>query len=1211
VGKYWTVIDDARVKGIPVTGIAQKLGAVLCFAAAAARIIFPGDAHAEEVSADALVRGLESLRDDSTRTNALIERLTGDQAEPSGLPVEALLKLLEALPPEPTISAPDAAIDPQAVEFFERSVRPVLAEHCFSCHGPEKQKNELRVDSRAALLQGGAGGAAINPGDAAGSLLIQVIAYTGDIQMPPTQKLPQEAIDALTHWVAMGAPWPGGDQTASANLQTMDSRIADARASHWAFQPVQNAPVPAVTNTGWSDAALDRFILKKLEEAGLSPSPRADKRTLIRRATFGLHGLPPTPEEVESFEADESPEAYARLIDRLLASPRYGERWGRYWLDVARYADTRGYVFQQEREFAFSYTYRDYVIRAFNEDVPYDQFIMHQLAADRMDLGEDKRPLAALGFLTLGRHFLGNIHDITDDRIDVVTRGLQALTVSCARCHDHKYDPIPSSDYYSMYGIFRSSYEPDEPPRIEEPDPEDPQYQDYVKEVAAKEQAVQDYLTSLHLELLTHARERVGDYLLAAWEAREMDDEPLRALARDNDLHWQLVQQWRDYLKKKAEAHDPVFAPWTAFTALAPEAFETEAPALATRFAASESTEPPINPRVAEAFNGAAPTSMAEVAERYGRVLKKTGEEWAELLAGRAQIAQQDGTPELSLPPGLPDPNAEALRLVLYVDSPASIPAGQVEDLRDVPTRNRIRDLRNAVARVKATHPGRPDCAMAMYDAENPFAPYVFERGKPDNKGEEVPRQYLAIFATDERKPFDNGSGRLELAQAIANRDNPLTARVMVNRVWMYHFGKPLVASPSDFGVQSDPPTHPDLLDHLAWQFMENGWSVKWLHRAMMLSEAYQQESFDRPDGHAADPENRLLWRQNRRRLDFEAMRDAVLAAAGHIDLTMGGPSVEITAKPFPLRRTVYSHIERQNLPGMFRTFDFAGPDAHSPRRYFTTVPQQALFLMNSRFIIEQARALMTRPELGGDLSDEQRIAELYELTQQRAPESGEVEMGLAFLARTAESGPPPPPPAPTWEYGCGRVDEAAGKVTGFAVLPHFSDNAWKGGPSLPDPALGWVSLNSHGGHPGDDNHAAIRRWIAPLDAVVAIEGHLRHGSEQGNGVLGYIVSSRTGIVWSGSVHNGEIETDARDITVRSGDTLDLVVACQGDTGFDGFTWHPRIWVTKTSDEATFIREWLSRLDFEGPAPAMPEPLKPWEQYAQVLLLTNEFMFVD
>jgi len=1160
-----------------------------------------------------LVRAVESFERDTGNREALIALLEGGGPVAAGLPVNELLQALGAPPLEPATPAPDSApVDPQAAEFFERHVRPLLAERCYSCHGTEKQKNGLRADSRAALLQGGATGAAIQPGDAANSLLIQVIGYAGEIQMPPSEKMPQEAIDALTHWVAIGAPWPGGGNAVAAGApKSMEARIDEARANHWAFQPVQNPPVPDAANGEWSDSAVDRFILRKLEDAGLSPSPKADKRTLIRRATFDLHGLPPTPGEVEAFVYDASPDAFAKLVDRLLASPRYGERWGRYWLDVARYADTRGYVFQQEREFAFSYTYRDYVIRSFNEDLPYDQFILHQLAADRMELGDDKRPLAALGFLTLGRHFLGNVHDITDDRIDVVTRGLQGLTVACARCHDHKYDPIPSADYYSMYGIFRSSYEPDDPPLIEQPDPDDPQYQAYEKEVAEKEQAVQDFLTSLHVELLTHARERVGDYLLAAFEARAMEDEPLRALARDRELHWQLVQQWRDYLKKNAEAHDPVFAPWTAFAVLAPESFAAEAPALAARIAANEDAERKVNPRLAEAFKGDPPKSMAEVAGRYGSVLEKAGREWTDLLASRAQIAQQGGTSELALPSGLPDPDAEALRQVLYSNSPANIPAGQVEALRDVPTRNRIRDLRNAVARVKATHPGRPDCAMALYDAEKPFDPYVFERGKPENKGKAVPRQYLAILAKDGREPFGDGSGRLELAKAIANRKNPLTARVMVNRVWMYHFGKPLVASPSDFGVQSDPPTHPELLDYLAWQFMENGWSVKSLHRTMMLADAYQQESFDRAEARAVDPENRLLWRQNRRRLDFEAMRDAILAAAGQIDFTMGGPSVDITEEPFPLRRTVYSRVERQNLPGMFRTFDFAGPDAHSPRRYFTTVPQQALFLMNSPFIIEQAQTLMARPELSAEPSDEKRIEVLYELTQQRQPEPEEVEMGLAFLAKTAERGPPPPPPGPTWAYGYGRVDEAAGTVASFTVLPHFSGDTWQGGPKLPDPALGWVSLNAQGGHPGDDDRAAIRRWIAPLDGTIAMEGHLRHRSGNGNGVKGYVVSSRSGIVWSGTAQNGEIETDAKGIVVQKGDTLDLVVACQGDTSFDGFTWHPRIWVTQTSDEATFIREWLSRLDFEGPAPKRPDPLKPWEQYAQVLLLTNEFLFVD
>lgn len=1160
-----------------------------------------------EALVDKLTGFVQRLETDAAAREAARDALK----DSASAPAQAVQDLLRALDQG---SAPQAPPDTELSEFFERQIRPLLAEHCISCHGPDKQKNELRLDSREAVLRGGVSGPAVATGDPAASLLVQVIDYAGDIQMPPQGKLPDEAVEAVRHWIAAGAPWPAGaGQSTTLSPKSMEEKIAEARATHWAFQPVTDPAPPEVANPDWSAAAVDRFILKKLEGAGLQPSPCADKRTLIRRVTFDLHGLPPAPQEVEDFVNDNSPGAYATLVDRLLASPHYGERWGRYWLDVARYADTRGYVFQMERDFPFSYTYRDYVIRAFNEDLPYDQFLIQQLAADRLDLGDDKRPLAALGFLTLGRHFLGNVHDITDDRIDVVTRGLQGLTVSCARCHDHKYDPVPIEDYYSLYGIFRSSVEPEELPRIEEPDPSDLQYQDYQKALHAAEQAVKDFLNGLHADLLTQARSRAGDYLLAAWEARSMtEDEPLRALARDKDLHWQLLQRWRDFLNVKAQGHDLVFAPWTTFAALAPESFEAEAPVLAARFAANEDKEHPINPRVAAAFAGETPNSMAAVAERYGALLRSVDEEWAEYLASQAHIATQQGAESLTLPASLPDLEAESVRLVLYgKDSPANIPASDVEELKDVPTQNRVRDLRNGVMRVKASHPGRPDCAMALFDSENLFDPYVFERGKPENKGAAVPRRYLAVLARDERTPYTDGSGRLELAQAIASKENPLTARVLVNRLWMHHFGKPLVDTPSDFGLRCTPPSHPELLDYLAWQFMETGWSIKSLHRMMLLTETYQQSSEDNAAARSVDPENRLLWRQNRRRLDFEAMRDALLASAGHLDTTMGGPSVQIAEPPFSLRRTVYSQIERQNLPGMFRTFDFAGPDTHSPKRYFTTVPQQALFLMNSPFVIEQARALMARPELAAGKPDEERIRALYALIQQREPAADEIAMGLAFLAKSATSGPPDPPRPPDWLYGYGHVDEATGRVASFAPLPHFADATWKGGPVLPDPALGWVSLNAKGGHPGETQFAAIRRWVSSVSGVLSIEGQLRHGSDQGNGVTGYVVSSRTGIVWTGRVHNSAIDTNAVSILVEKGDTLDLVVDSAGDTGWDGFEWYPRLWLTETPEADVLKREWLTRIDFAGPAPAPPEPLHPWEQYAQVLLLTNEFMFVD
>jgi hypothetical protein len=722
-----------------------------------------------------------------------------------------------AFTPATHAQTPAVATSPQALEFFEKQVRPILAEHCFSCHGEKKQKGGLRLDSRAALLRGGDDGPVVTPGDPEKSTVIRAIRHDGDLKMPPRGKLPDPAVAALTQWVKMGALWPEASRPAASAVA--GDPIAEARRSHWAFQPVRRPTPPAVKNPAWVQTPVDRFVLARLEAAGMQPSPPADRHTLIRRATFDLLGLPPTPEEVTTFEADASPDAFARVVDRLLASPAYGERWARHWLDVARYADTKGYVFTEERRFPYAYTYRDYAIRAFNEDLPYDQFIAQQLAADRLPLGTDNRPLAAMGFLTLGRRFLNNTHDIIDDRIDVVSRGLLGLTVTCARCHDHKFDPIPTADYYSLYGVFANSVEPAQLPTI------------------------------------------------AAAESSE-----------------------------------------------ASRAFEREI--------------------------GALQTEVDKFKEAH-----KT-----ELQSGNRKF------------------------------------------------RDELRTLKKKVDQLRVSHPGSPAQAMVLNDAPRPVEPHILKRGNPNNRGPAVPRRFLAVLSGPERKAFTQGSGRLELAQAIAARDNPLTARVMVNRIWLHHFGAGLVRTPSNFGLRGELPTQPGLLDYLAATFMDSGWSVKKIHRLILLSSTYQQSSVDRPAYRECDPDNRLLWKMNRQRLEFEPLRDALLAAAGRLDRTMGGRAVEVLTSPFPPRRAVYGFIDRQNLPGVLRTFDFASPDSSTPQRYATTVPQQALYLMNSPFLVEQARHVIRRPDVAGLTRPQERIERLYRLLYARAAEPEEVAMGVRFI---------------------------------------------------------------------------------------------------------------------------------------------------------------------------------------------------------------------
>jgi cytochrome c553 len=702
--------------------------------------------------------------------------------------------------------------DARREEFFEKRIRPLLAEHCTSCHGAKKQQAGLRLDRRDAVTHGADGEPVIVPGHPEKSTLLRAVRQDGDVKMPPKGKLPAQAVEDLATWIKQGAYWPEerGIKAAAG---------PSGAGQHWAFQPIRQPAFPAVKDHTWPATAVDAFILARLEGAGLAPNPPADRRTLLRRLKFDLLGLPATYDEVQAFTHDTAPDAYEKLVERYLASPQYGERWARHWLDVARYADTKGYVFQEERRYPYAYTYRDYVVKAFNDDLPYDQFVLEQLAADRLVAAGKAAPAAqaGMGFLTLGRRFLNNVHDIIDDRIDVVGRGLLGLTLACARCHDHKYDPIPSQDYYSLYGVFASSVEPKDLPLIGEP-------------------------------------ARTAEY----------------------------------------------------------EAFESKKQAL-----------------------------QKAVADYISENKK-------ELDAGNRKF--RDG----------------------------------------------LRALEKKVDAFTASSPVAPPRAMILADAPTPREPNVFLRGNPKSLGPKVPRQFLAVLAGEKRQPFKQGSGRLELAQAIASRANPLTARVLVNRVWQHHFGAGLVTSPSNFGLRADPPSHPELLDYLAARFMDDGWSIKNLHRLIVLSKTYRLSGKDHPRAAAVDPENRLLARANRHRLDFEAMRDSLLAVAGNLDLTAEGKSIDLTATPYSGRRTLYGFIDRQNLPGLYRTFDFASPDSSTPIRFQTTVPQQALYLLNNAFVHEQARSLIRRCETEDPA---ERIDGLYRVVYSRTASPAEARLGQQFLA--------------------------------------------------------------------------------------------------------------------------------------------------------------------------------------------------------------------
>ncbi len=890
------------------------------------------------------------------------------------------------------------ALDDQAAaDLFEARVRPVLIGRCQRCHGPAKQQGGLRLDSRAAMLAGGDSGPAVEPGDPDASPLIEAIRHDGAIRMPPDGRLDDLVVADLVAWVAAGAPWPEAvANTPAAASPTTPEAIARARVDHWAYRPVVAVDPPTSTA---ARSPIDAFLLARLEAGGLGFAPPADRRTLIRRATFDLIGLPPTPEEVEAFVADPSADAYEGLLDRLLASPHYGERMARSWLDVARYADTKGYVLFEEPGYPFAWTYRDYVIRSFNDDLPYDRFLVEQIAADRLELGDDRRPLAALGFLTVGGRFMGNPHDVIDDRIDVVTRGLMGLAVSCARCHDHKFDPVPTDDYYALYGVFASTVEPNVPPLFEPP-PATPEYAEFARELAAREAKLNEYVATKRNALAESARRRADDYLLAAAQARGAPrTDEFMLIADGDDLNPTMIVRWQSMLDRSRRGNDPIFAPWHELAELREDGFAAGASALSARLAGPADPARPINGAVARALAASPPATLAEAAATYGRLLRS------------AALLRQDADRRAALngqPSGpLPDADLDALaRVVCGPDTPPEIPTGPAGDLALVPDRASqgiLRGLLTAVEQHRSTGPGAPPRAMAVEDRAVPVDPRVFVRGNPSNLGPAAPRRFLAVLAGPDRRPFAEGSGRLELARAIASADNPLTARVAVNRLWAQHFGRGLVDPPGDFGARGEPPSHPELLDWLAARFVAGGWSTKAIHRAIMLSDAYQQSSSAGP-APTTDPENRLLSRQNRRRLDFEPLRDALLAVSGRLDPRVGGPSIADLVAPDSNRRTLYGSIDRLNLPGHFRTFDFPDPSATSPGRAETIVPPQSLFLMNHPFALACARSLADRPDLAGAGPPVAQVDRLFRLLLGRPPDAAEARLALDALGPAADA---------------------------------------------------------------------------------------------------------------------------------------------------------------------------------------------------------------
>jgi mono/diheme cytochrome c family protein len=779
-----------------------------------------------------------------------------------------------------------AVASPAAAQFFETKVRPVLAEHCFKCHGDvKKPKGELRLDSLSGMLAGGDQGPAIVPRHPDKSLLVKAINWTGDLKMPPTKKLDREQIADLTQWIAMGAPWPGGDKPLVARKD--DFHISDKDRAHWSFQPIRRPALPAVKNPKWVSNPVDAFILAGLESKGLRPNPPASPRELVRRVYYDLIGLPPTPEQVEAFVKDPSPDAYETLIERLFESPHYGEKWGRHWLDLVRFAETNSY--ERDNPKPHTWRYRDYVIRAFNENTPLDQFIRDQLAGDELR-PDDPEALIATGYHRLGiwddepSDAVLARYDGLDDIIATTSQIFLGLTIDCARCHNHKIDPIPQKDYYRLLAFFHN---------------------------------------------INHFK-----------NGGPTDEQPIFANRKAREQYVAAVGKLADQRR-----------------------------ALGAEIA-----------RLEEAFR-VAYEERFKAAPNIKRLIG--GKEGMELLGDERF--------------------AEYQKLVKGLES------------------------------LKKKEPAVERCLCVTESGPKPPATHILVRGNPHIKGDKVEPGFPTVLNVPDPvispRPGAKSSGRrTALANWMTSKDNPLTPRVMANRIWQYHFGRGIVRSPNDFGLQGSRPTHPELLDWLTSELIKHDWRIKPLHRLILTSSAYRMSSRGNPEGLKADPANDLFWRFDMRRLTAEEIRDSILAVSGNLNPKMHGPGIfpeipkEVLAgqsmpgrgwdKSSPeeqARRSIYIHVKRSLLYPLMESFDVAETDRSTPVRFATTQPTQALLMLNGEFLNKQAAIFAERlgKEAGGDLALQVRRA--LSLAMQRAPTAADVNRGTELIRKLhAEEMMPP-----------------------------------------------------------------------------------------------------------------------------------------------------------------------------------------------------------
>ena len=1044
-------------------------------------------------------------------------------------------------------------------DFFEKNIRPLFIAKCYGCHASATPMGGLRLDSREAILKGGGRGPAIVDGKPNESVLIRAVRQTSDdLKMPPGGKLSDAEVALLAQWVAMGAPWSSEPAKAS-NASAPAEKF-------WAFVPPKDPKLPAVKDSAWVKSPIDAFVLAGLEAKNLKPAPAATKRELIRRATFDLIGLPPTPEEVKAFLADDRPDAFARVVDRLLASPRYGERWGRHWLDVARYADSNG--LDENLVYRNAWRYRDYVINAFNKDKPYDEFVREQLAGDLMTKGQDLATTferwTATGFLSLGAKMLAEDDpvkmqmDIVDEQLDTTSRAFMGLTVGCARCHDHKFDPIPQADYYSLAGIFKSSKTMENfkvvatwHEYVLAPEEDRERLTAIIEKIKAKNKEAGALIREEDHKLAEVARRKLGAYLLAAsdllryeqmtvapvlsggktapqgavlreaasfdrgnvpkkfekgkpntvegqkgpwfaeydvtvpaagvYELDMLEEEtgggtadvavngvvlkngaapvenraaspdaggwsvtgffPLKAghnvvrlehksrfpyfekllltpnplpkdsavplstlqIARQYSINPGYLDHWAEELQRaKGAPHSELFA-WFAFQA----DHRLDAQNL------SAWTSP-----AAKLFEGFHPKTAEELAARYEQLADEADRQWHAYEAAHPPDKPVDDEAEDLAPKAAPkqilaDGGLDALREMLYAKAGPFRAPDDSRQYFPAEARAQLEAIEKGRQELEKSKPDYPR-AMGVMEGSKPADIAIHLRGSHWTLGRVVPRGFLHVIAGDNQTPIPAGeSGRLEFAEWLTTPNHPLTSRVMANRIWRWHFGRGIVPSVDNFGRLGERPTNQPLLDWLAVRFVEHGWSIKELHRLIMLSNTYRMSA--RYDEHSAevDPENKLMWRANRQRLEVEEIRDAIMAVSGDFDLAMGGSMLSYRDRQYVSdtekrgsvdydrnRRAVYMPVVRSSLYEVFQAFDLPDTATSTGDRAATVVAPQALFMMNGTVVLKHTHEMADQLLKRQDLDDAGRIRDAYERALSRPPSPGEIDRALSFIAQ-------------------------------------------------------------------------------------------------------------------------------------------------------------------------------------------------------------------